>query len=98
MSCRSALFVGRRAVTADAGSEAARAGFGLAARHGCDAETKLVQHRRVPAEPPLLDRRQPVGAQGCLRQPRQLMRQLCRGGERLAWRDDAINETDTLRL
>ena len=31
-----------RAVTADAGSEAARAGFGLAARHGCDAETKLV--------------------------------------------------------
>ena len=26
------------------------------------------------------------------------MRQLCRGGERLARRDDAINETDTLRL
>src|SRR3954449_5867028 len=89
-----ALFVSRIAVTPGAGRETPRAGFGLAALDGRYAAPEFVQHRLVPAETPLLDRREPVAAQCHLRQPSQFLRQLLRGSKRLPGCNDAIGETD----
>src|SRR6266511_2703408 len=72
----------RRAVAAGAGGEAAGAGDGLAAGQGGQAVPQLVGGGRLLVEPPLLDGREAVAAQGGLGQ----------GGQRTGEGDRAAGE------
>ncbi|MEY9511933.1 hypothetical protein ABIF16_002664 [Bradyrhizobium elkanii] len=74
--------------------EAACAGLGLAARNRRKPEAKLVQRSLLPAEPPLLDRGEPIAAQRRLRQAAQIVGEAARFGERRAGCDDAVGEPD----